>query len=202
MPACSHRVYSVRKPCVHLLSPVIHSSPTSSLFQVLYAIRVRSSFSASQDLLPFIASAVCVFVLTACALVANKLQPGTRAMQALAAFAVVCAALPMLVHWGSRGESGGGLQIIMPLRMIVFLMAVNLDWVPGTVCLVAGAFVAAVAVALTCACVDGSMLVLSACIVCAAVLVERWCWCAARFIFVYLCSYRPLLCISQRICTL
>jgi hypothetical protein len=127
---------------------------------------------------------VCVLVLTACAVVANKSQLGTRALQVLAACTAVCAVLPMLVHWGSRGESGGGLQIIMPLRMIVFLMAVNLDWLPGTLCLVAGVFVAAVVVALRCSCVDGPMLVFSSCIVCAAVLVERWCWYAAVFLLI------------------
>jgi hypothetical protein len=65
---------------------------------------------------------------------------------------------------------------MLPLRMIIFLLAINLDWMPGTVCVVVGVFIAAMVLALRCACVDGSTLVLSDCIVCAAVLVERWCW--------------------------
>ena len=140
---------------------------------------MRSSFSAAQDLLPFVVSGAIVLLMTMCAVVANKLHLGARALQALAAFVAVCAAVPVLVHWGARGESGGGLQIMLPLRMIVFVLVMNMDWLPGTVGLVVAALVAALAVALSCACVDQSMLVTAACITCAAVLAERWCWCVS-----------------------
>ena len=120
-----------------------------------------------------------MLLMTMCAVVANKLHLGARALQALAAFVAVCAAVPVLVHWGARGESGGGLQIMLPLRMIVFVLVMNMDWLPGTVGLVVAALVAALAVALSCACVDQSMLVTAACITCAAVLAERWCWCVS-----------------------
>ena len=110
------------------------------------------------------------------AAVANKLQLRASVLQALAALVVVVAVVPMLVHWGARGESGAGLQIMMPLRMIVFVMIMNLDWMPSALCLVLAAFVAAMVVALRCSCDDWSLLVVLNCIVCAAVMVERWCW--------------------------
>jgi hypothetical protein len=154
-----------------------------ALTQVIYAIRVRSSFSAAQDLPPFIASGVMVLFLTICAALANKLQLGLRASQALAAFVAVCAAVPVLVHWWARGETGGGLQIMLPLRMMVFVLVMDLDWMPGTVGLLLAAFVASLAVAVSCFCADRPLLAAVACIVCVALLVERWCWCVAPVYF-------------------
>ena len=146
------------------------------IFQVLYVVRVRSSFSASQDVVPLIVSGACVLLQVVFAVVANKLQPKSSALQALAALVVVCAVVPMLIHWGARGESGSGMQIMMPLRMLVFVMIMNLDWTPCALCLILGAFVAATVVALRCTCDDWSVLLVVNCIVCIAVLVERWCW--------------------------
>ncbi len=165
----------------HLQMPInVYILPHHHLrfFQVLYFIRVRFSFSASLDVLPLIASGVCVMLQVIFAVVANKLQlrASVAVLQALAALVVVFAVVPMLVHWGARGESGGGLQMMMPLRMIVFVMIMNLDWMPGALCLVLAAFVAAMVVALKCSCDDWSLLVVVNCIVCAAVMVERWCW--------------------------
>jgi hypothetical protein len=200
MPACLHPFCSAQKPYVPM-ALCLHSAIFRLLFnmfrlQVVYAIRVRTSFSASQDIVPFVMSAVCVLLIAACAVAANKMQLGTRALQVTSACVVVCASAPMLVHWGARGESGGGLQLIMPLRMIVFVLATSVDWMPGAVCLVAAVLVAAVAVALKCACTDGSMLVLSACIVCAAVLAERWLWCGVVIAVLFL--NQLLVCIAPQ----
>ena len=177
MRACS--VFAQRRGCKFNASAIFFlSSPasSSSIFQVLYFIRVRFSFSASLDVLPLIVSGVCVLLQVIFAAVANKLQLRASVLQALAALVVVVAVVPMLVHWGARGESGAGLQIMMPLRMIVFVMIMNLDWMPSALCLVLAAFVAAMVVALRCSCDDWSLLVVLNCIVCAAVMVERWCW--------------------------
>ena len=196
MHACLHRYCSAQKP--YAVPPSAIFSLLFNMFrlQVVYAIRVRTSFSASQDILPFAMSAVCVLLIAACAVAVNKMQLGTRALQAASVCVVLCASAPMLVHWGARGESGGGLQVIMPLRMIAFVLATSVDWMPGAVCLVVGVLVAAVVVALKCACTDGSMLVLSACITCAAVLAERWLWCGV--VIAALFVNQPFVCIAPQ----
>jgi hypothetical protein len=142
----------------------------------------------TQDVPSFITSGVIVLLLIACAAIANKLQPGARAMQALAVVVVVCAAVPMLVQWGSRGEVGGGLQVMFSLRMLVFVLTMNVDWIPSTVGLVVGVLGASAVVALRCVCADGPMLVIATCIACAAVLVERWLWCVGAHGPSLLCS--------------
>jgi hypothetical protein len=121
-------------------------------------------------------------------------------MQALAAFVVVCAAAPVLVQWGARGELGGGVQVMLPLRMLVFVMLMNVDWAPATVGLVACAFIAALVVALKCACVDWSLLVIADCVVCAVVLAERWCWCVSvccPSTLVLFTVLRPAICVQH-----
>ena len=125
--------------------------------------------------MPFMISGVCALLLTISAIAVNKLKLGFPALQLISVVAVLCAAAPVVVHWMAR-QSGGGLQIMMPSRMLALILAMNLSWMTASLCLVAAVFAAALAIALLCPCVDWVVLVIVNCIVCGAVLVERWCW--------------------------